>query len=87
MLYGFAPGSTVSLDIRGEGTGFSSTRTVTINRYGTDFSYLGPAWPVDRYSITATGVPPSTGSGQSAPRTTVRVTATKAASLDDEAAR
>lgn len=53
LVYGFAPGSQVTINISGTAT--STPQTVTISSIGTFFSYLGPAWPPGTYTVSATG--------------------------------
>ncbi len=51
-LYGFTPGSSVTISISGPGR---STSTKTVNEYGVYKTYLDSSWPAGTYSITATG--------------------------------
>lgn len=80
ILYGFAPNSTVNLEIRGMSSGFeNTTKSWTVDAYGTRFIYFGPSWPADTYTITATGLTPPS-SAQPGTTVTVQISATKSAS-------
>jgi len=52
QLYGFTPGSSVTLAISGPSR---SNSTVTVNEYGFYSTNLGSSWRAGEYSITATG--------------------------------
>jgi hypothetical protein len=55
IAYGFAPGSTINLAIRGQSFGFiNTTPTKTVNSGGVYSSYLGTDWPADNYTFTVT---------------------------------
>jgi len=54
-VYGLAPNSTITIDIRGQSTGVSNTdRTKTADAFGVVMSYLDSRWPADTYSFTVT---------------------------------
>ena len=54
QLYGFTPGSSVTMSISGPSRS-SSTTTNTADEYGVYRTYLTSSWPAGAYSITATG--------------------------------
>ena len=82
LLYGFAPSSTVNLDIVGAASGFqNTTKSWTVDAYGVRFIYFGPDWPADSYRMTATGLTPPS-STQPNTTVTVQITAVKSASVE-----
>jgi hypothetical protein len=82
ILYGFAPSSTVNLEILGLTNGYeNTTKTWTVDAYGVRFIYFGAGWPADTYSFTATGLTPPS-STQPNTTVTVKITAAKAASFE-----
>jgi hypothetical protein len=55
VVYGFAPNTLVTLTITGAFTGSTNRgRFQFLDQYGVYWSWLGPEWPADRYTFTAT---------------------------------
>jgi hypothetical protein len=68
ILWGFAPNSTVTLSISGASTGYTNAnRFQIVDEYGVYWNRLGPSWPPDTYTFTAT-----TNSGQTVTRTVTK---------------
>jgi len=55
VLYGFQPNAVVTLTIRGNFTGYSSSgRFQSVDALGVYWSWLGTSWPPDTYTFTVT---------------------------------
>lgn len=57
VLYGFKAGAEVAFDVLGKSTKLRNTdhKVVTVDENGIWTTSLGPGWPSDNYTITATG--------------------------------
>jgi hypothetical protein len=70
VLYGYQPNSVVTLAIRGNATGASSSgRFQSVDEFGVYWSRLGTSWPPDTYTFTVTSgsAPTVTGTFTKAP--------------------